>query len=139
MTKPAPSITPDQSEENAQLRDTAAGPASAPVETQPTSAPPKATAPATGSEQRRPKVVMTNARPSGISFEDDPAKLFPNHTDAYRKDMCREVMCHVIDTFTGRTKTKQNTYVSYRFVKHEVVALPKWFAVQHPTRLIIKE
>jgi hypothetical protein len=59
-------------------------------------------------------------------------------SEAKVKDLMRKVACHVIETFQGRSKGK-NGFISYKFIKHEVVMLPKWFALSHPTRLVIKE
>lgn len=94
--------------------------------------------PATATAPRTPRTIISNVRDPQIEFEDDPSKLFPNVPEERARDMLRKVHCHVIDTFSGRTKTKAG-YASYKFIRHEVVVLPKWFAISHPTRLVIKE
>jgi hypothetical protein len=94
--------------------------------------------PATDNAPRAPKPVLGRVRDPMIPFEDDPKKVLVGVSEAKIADMMRKVACHVIESFQGRTKGRTG-FISYRFVKHEVVVLPKWFALSHPTRLVIKE
>ena len=94
--------------------------------------------PATENAPRVPKTVFGSVRDPMIPFEDDPKKVLAGVPEAKAADFMRKVACHVIESFQGRTKGKAG-FISYKFVKHEVVMLPKWFAMSHPTRLVIKE
>jgi hypothetical protein len=94
--------------------------------------------PATENAPQRPKSVIGSVRDPMIPFEDDPKKVLVGVPAEKVESMMRKVACHVIESFQGRAKAKMG-YASFKFVKHEVVMLPKWFALSHPTRLVIKE
>jgi hypothetical protein len=95
--------------------------------------------PATEAPAPARKAVLGSVRDPKIAFEDDPKKVLPGMADEKAADMMKRVACHVIESFQGRTQIKGGTFAGFRFVKHEVVLLPKWFALSHPTRLVIKE
>lgn len=94
--------------------------------------------PATENAPQVPKPVLGSVRDPMLPLEDDPKKVLVGVPEAKVKDLMRKVACHVIETFQGRAKGRQG-FISFKFVKHEVVMLPKWFALSHPTRLVIKE
>lgn len=97
------------------------------------------TQPASGAPPAPPRAVISSVRESGIDFIDDPKKLFPGYSADKIKDFSRIVACHAIDGFSGSVRVKDGTMFPFKFLKHEVIRLPKWFALLHPTRLIIKE
>lgn len=136
MAKTTPQVTElEQSDEvQTQSERRGATPATAPA-SDPAAAVSK---PATEDVPRTPKPVIGSVRDPMIPFEDDPKKVLVGVPEAKVADMMRKVACHVIETFQGRTKGRVG-FISYKFVKHEVVMLPKWFALSHPTRLVIKE
>lgn len=115
---------------------TATGPATAPA-SQPE---PAKAVPATGLTQAaKPKPAFANAVDPHIPFETDGAKLFPNYDAKDAAELIRSVPCYVAESFNGVTRVRGGRFQSYAFAKHSVIMLPKWFALQHPTRLVIKE
>jgi hypothetical protein len=138
MAKTAPAqsvdLEPGDAEQQPQSERKGATPATAPA-SEPAAAVSK---PATENAPRTPKTVIGSVRDPMIDFEDDPKKALVGVPEAKAADMMRKVACHVIENFQGRTKTKSG-YEAFKFIRHEVVMLPKWFALSHPTRLVIKE
>jgi hypothetical protein len=131
-TKPTPTVidveTDDQQRKGAQ-------PATAPA-SEPAAAGSK---PASDNAPRVPRPIISNVRDPGIDFETDPAKVAAGLSPEKAKEMTKLVNCHVVESFAGRTPGRNGVYQSFRFTRHEVVILPKWFALSHPTRLVIKE
>lgn len=138
MPKNAPQVTEledgDKEQDQQPSERKGASPATAPA-SDPAAAVAK---PATDHAPQVPKPVLGSVRDPMLPFEDDPKKVLVGVAEAKVADMMRKVACHVIETFQGRAKGKIG-FISFKFVKHEVVMLPKWFALSHPTRLVIKE
>lgn len=137
MAKPATQVTEleeGDKEQEQQSERKGAAPATAPA-SDPAAAVSK---PATENAPQHPKSVIGSLRDPMYPFEDDPKKVLVGVPEAKIAGLMRKVACHVIESFQGRAKGKQG-YIAFKFVKHEVVMLPKWFALSHPTRLVIKE
>ena len=95
--------------------------------------------PATENAPKAPRPVLASVRDPNLPFEDDPKKVLVGISAEKQADYMRKVPCHVIESFKGRAMGKGGRSVPFAFVRHEVVMLPKWFALSHPTRLVIKE
>lgn len=95
--------------------------------------------PASGPTPARQKPSPSHVRNSGINFEDDATKCLPGYPAEKAADYMRCIACYVVDGFKGATRAKGGVLAQFSFAKHEVVLLPKWFALQHPKRLVPKE
>lgn len=87
----------------------------------------------------RARTVISSVRDPGIDFEDNPELVLRGMSPEKTKDYMRKVSCHVTESFKGRVQGKEGRMEPFSFVKHEVVSLPKWFALSHSQRLVIKE
>jgi len=107
---------------------------------QPASSPAPATASATSPKvQKRVMSSIPHLRDPGLEFNDDGEAMFPGYSDAAKAEMLRRVPCHCTESFGGTFKNARGAFDRFAFSKNDVVLLPKWFATQHPTRLVIKE
>jgi hypothetical protein len=74
-------------------------------------------------------------------FSTNPDEVLPGIPEARRTLLMAEVACQVIaDRMNGVVRHPTlGSFQRYSFRRGDIVRLPRWFALQHPDKLVIKE